>query len=91
VFRKVDEVRCLIDASQELILQLNDCMTVRAKDYKFDPKYQSGKWDGFIHFIDYATDTIPNGLVHKACEYLDMWGVSYDASEINTQEFDYST
>lgn len=81
------QVECEEAAKQELA----DNFTYYASNYKFNPKYKNGMWDGKIRLFNKRTKSIYRGLVHKIdqfCRDRD-YELEYDdlfANEFSIQE-----
>jgi hypothetical protein len=58
-------VQCNSTISKELY-HFFSCMS---SNYKFDPRYKSGIWDGKLHFFSIATNEISIGLYDKIFDF----------------------
>ncbi|WP_270363986.1 DEAD/DEAH box helicase [Bacillus paranthracis] len=55
-----------IDVTQEdkdILAEIDAVLSVKHKNYYFDKRYKSGRWDGKEHFYDKKNHTFPTGLI----------------------------
>ena len=63
IIRKLNESFVQIkNYDQELYKKLRERFTFYSPNYRFNPKYKAGYWDGKISLFDSQNDTIPIGL-----------------------------
>ena len=72
---KVDYVYMRIAGPMDLLPGLQAALTVYAPNYRFNPKYKAGIWDGKIRMMK-GTKT-PIGLKNIVVEYLDALNYPY--------------
>lgn len=70
---KINEVFFKAHLNREQYLELREFFSHYAQDYKFQPKYKAGMWDGKICFLD-KFGQFPIGLFHRFVEFCDKYG-----------------
>jgi len=65
IVNKLNEVYFKIDATDEQKYELRDYFSYYAKDYKYQPKFKYGAWNGKIYFYDMNEQTLPIGLSNE--------------------------
>lgn len=69
--KKINELHNKIYCEPWLAQELDDFFTFKTPNYKFDPRYKAGIWDGNIHLFSTKTRLLYGGLkfyVEKFCE-----------------------
>lgn len=69
---KINEVYFQAHLSREQYLELKDFFSHYAEDYKFQPKYKAGLWDGKICFLD-KYGRFPIGLFQRFLQFCDKF------------------
>lgn len=78
----VNEVKCKIVASREIMYALKDKFSFFANGYKFTPKFKMGVWDGKISMID-GKGLFYNGLLKALLQYCKEKGLTIKVEEIS--------
>lgn len=61
--------------------------TYYAKDYRFNPKYKAGIWDGKIRLINSRTHATPKGLVPDIIDYCLAQGYEVEVDPVIVERF----
>ena len=70
-FKYVNQNYFKIENEDRLFLeQIYNFFSVYVPGYKFMPYYQSGYWDGQIHYFDKLRQILPLGLIQEAQRYI---------------------
>ena len=76
---KKNEVYMKIDcgALESVAYDIRNKFSFKADNVQFDPRFKSGKWDGFVRLYDMRKKTLYIGLLLDLCDFLDKTGVPY--------------
>ena len=74
---KLDEVFFLLHCEQDILFELKAHFSCFAENYKFNPKFKAGFWDGKISFFNVMTRTLPIGLLPQLLKYCKDMGHKY--------------
>lgn len=78
----INEVKCKIVASREIMYALKDKFSFFANGYKFTPKFKMGVWDGKISMID-GKGLFYSGLLKALLQYCKEKGLTIKVEEIS--------
>jgi len=85
---KRNESFLYVYGDQEDLLTIKESFTRFAPNFRFNPKYKSGRWDGKIRLFNSATNTLPSGLLNKLLEYIEEAQINYTISPEFQEELD---
>ena len=83
-----------VECEDGIFYELRDYFSFEAENYRFNPKFKQGVWDGRIRLLDYNRK-LPYGLVNQIKKFADQFGYSFwidpqitEKEEISREEFD---
>lgn len=59
---KINESYLRLDCELDVAMELSEAFSFQVPGYKFNPKYKSGQWDGYIRLFNLGRRTIYSGL-----------------------------
>ncbi len=78
----VNELKCKVIASKEILYSLRDEYSFFVDGYKFNPKYKSGMWDGKIYMLD-NKGLIYTGLLKSLLKTCKSKGLTIKVNDIH--------
>jgi superfamily II DNA or RNA helicase len=60
---------------EDILAEIDAVLSVKHKNYYFDKRYKSGRWDGKEHFYDKKNYTFPSGLIAFIEDILDEYEI----------------
>lgn len=81
-FQFVDNNRIQIVAERGVLMEISDAFTFYAPNFKWNPKFKNGFWDGKLRFVDYRNGTIAQGLLYDAITYCKRQNYSVELDDI---------
>jgi superfamily II DNA or RNA helicase len=76
---KIDETKIHLDSNDRgALMELHECFTFYADNYKFMPAFRNKTWNGKIHLFDSRAQTLPYGLLPETLEFAKSRG--YDVT-----------
>lgn len=96
IIRKFNEVFFKIDATIEQNQELNEYFSYYAKDYKFQPKFKYGTWNGKIYFYNKFDQTLPIGFYKDLVNFAKKFNYNLKVkirkedffNDVNDEEFE---
>ncbi|AIZ02834.1 DNA helicase [Escherichia phage vB_EcoM_VR26] len=83
-----------VECEDSIFYELRDYFSFEAENYRFNPKFKAGVWDGRIRLLDYNRK-LPYGLVNQIKKFADQFGYSFwidpqitEKEEISRVDFD---
>jgi superfamily II DNA or RNA helicase len=91
VVKKVNEATVFVDCRTSIQRELTTFFSVFADNYRFNPKYKQGVWDGRLRFFDYKNN-LPIGLCAKLNNFAKQgrYTIKYDfelGTKVDLEEF----
>lgn len=91
VVKKVNEATVFVDCRCSIQRELSNFFSVFAENYRFNPKYKQGVWDGRLRFYTYQNQ-LPIGLCSKLNNFAKMgdYSIRYDfpiGTKIDFEDF----
>ncbi len=80
-----------IVGDSSLIHLIWDKFRVRKHNYQFNPLYKSGRWDGYIPFINLRSGTFGKGLLKELIQYANMNEIEVDTKGITDHNEKFTT
>lgn len=82
-----DELFMIIETSQSIEYELRDEFSFFANNYKFNPKYKYGMWDGKIRLYNSRDRTLYIGLLYDLFKFAKKNGYSISISKEDKAKF----
>jgi superfamily II DNA or RNA helicase len=82
IIENVNELYVRINTENRGVLtEIADEFTFFVENYRFNPKFKAGSWDGRIRLLSLSTRLIYKGLLLKVLEICDQKNISYELDE----------
>lgn len=82
-----DELFMIIETSQSIEYELRDEFSFFANNYKFNPKYKYGMWDGKIRLYNSRDKTLYIGLLYDLFKFAKKSGYNISISKKDKEKF----
>lgn len=74
--RRGDNLHCILEAQNDLLLEIHELFSFASKGYQYSPQYKAGLWDGRIKLFDLRTRRFPVGLLPLLIKHLEKDGLT---------------
>jgi superfamily II DNA or RNA helicase len=84
---KLNSATVFVSSSPRILRELNTFFRARSGNYRFNPKYKAGFWDGYIDVFSTSTQHLPIGLVNELESFAKRGKYTVEKDYVQTHDF----